>query len=98
MVPQESLMFISWSTIGVMCGLITLIMAIGGRWFQLSINNALANMATSLENKIESKFSSKASVEGELRLINLRMQHIESQLLEMKQTQARQHQTQMDRP
>lgn len=98
MVPQESLMYISWSTIGVMCGLITLIMAIGGRVFQLSINNALANMSNNLENKIESKFSSKASVEGELKLINLRMQHIETQLVDMKQAQARQHQSQMDRP
>jgi len=98
MVPQESLMYISWSTIGVMCGLMTFIMAVGGRWFSLSINNALANMAASLEKKIEDRFSSKASVEGELKLINLRMSHIETQLVDMKQSQLRQHQSQMDRP
>jgi len=86
MVPQDFPMYISWQTIGVMCGLITLIMAVGGRWFQLSINNSLNLLSTNLEKKIEERFSSKASVEGELKLINLRMQHIETQLIDMKQS------------
>lgn len=98
MVPQgDSFMYISWPTIGVICGLITLIMGIGGRWFTLSINSALTTLSANLEKKIEERFSSKASVEGELKLINLRMQHIETQLVDMKQSQARQHQSQMER-
>ncbi len=86
MVPPKDMntMYISWQIMGVMAGLISLVLTVIGRVLQLSITNAIAAMAVSLEQKIEAKFSSKESVEGQLKLMNLRMEHMESQLQELK--------------
>lgn len=97
MVPPKDMqvMYISWQMVGVMAGLLSLILTVITRVLQLSISSSIANsisaMTASLEAKIEAKFSSKESVEGELRLLNLRMQHIEAQLVDLKAQATRNH-------
>lgn len=85
MVPQGfSDMYVSWPTIGVICAILTLVITMVSRVMQQSIKGTIQDSMTSLEEKIEKKFSSKESVEGELRLLNLRLQHLEADIADVR--------------
>lgn len=85
MVPQDSTMYLSWSAIGVICGILTLVITTVGRVLQNSIKTAIVDSQAILEKRIEERFSSKESVAGKLELLNLRMSHIEDQLKDIKE-------------
>lgn len=84
--PQEtSTMYISWPTIGVICSVLTLVIMVVSRVMQQSIKAVIVESNAALEEKIEKKFSSKESVEGELKVLNIKMSHIEKDVNELKQ-------------
>ena len=86
MVPQgTNSMYISWQAIGVICTVLVLVISLATTFLRLTIRSAISDMTSTLETKIKSEFSSKESVEGQLKLLNLRMEHIEIQLKDLKE-------------
>lgn len=77
-------MYISWQAIGVICTVLVLVISLATTFLRLTIRNAISDMTSTLEAKIKNEFSSKEAVEGQLKLLNLRMEHIEAQLKDLR--------------
>lgn len=77
---QESLMYISWPTVGVITAILSLVITLVSRVMQQSIKGAIQDSTAALEHKITERFAAKELLASKIETIDVRLKNIEREL------------------